>query len=112
VPQALARKLESIREHGGINAREVAQLLGTTPNTVSRWQHGQSTPQPRKLEALLTLEWLADQLAQFYEPDEARLWLFARHPLLNGDRPADRIAEGRTEDVLVLLDELQSGAYI
>lgn len=110
--QALARKLDAIKDRGGISAREVAQLLGTTPQTVSRWQTGKASPQPRKLEALLVLERLADQLAQFYDPDTARLWLFSHHPMLNGDRPADRIAAGQSDDVLALIDQLQSASYV
>jgi transcriptional regulator with XRE-family HTH domain len=111
VSQAVARKLNAIKERGGISAREVAQLLGTTPQTVSRWQTGKASPQPRKLEALLILEWLADQLGQFYDPTSARLWLFSHHQQLGGERPADRIAAGRYDDVLALLDQLQSASY-
>jgi hypothetical protein len=68
---------------------EVAQLLDTTPQTVSRWQTGESSPQPKSLDRLLWLDWLAEQLSQFYAPDEARLWLFSRHIDLGGDRPFD-----------------------
>lgn len=109
--QALASKLTVIKERSGISGRDVAQLLGTTPQTVSRWQTGRATPQPGKLEGLLVLEWLADRLSQFYEPEEARLWLYSPHRLLNGQRPADLIADGCTDDVLVLLDQLESGAF-
>jgi transcriptional regulator with XRE-family HTH domain len=109
---AIAKRLDSIREKSGIKSREVAQLLSTTPQTVSRWQSGQATPQPKSLERLLTLEWLADLLSQFYAPDEARLWLFSPHSLLGGSRPADLIAEGRTSEVLRLIDQLQSSAHI
>ncbi|HEV8361915.1 MAG TPA: helix-turn-helix domain-containing protein [Gemmatimonadaceae bacterium] len=108
---ALKKRIDNIREKGGIKSREVAQLLDTTPQTVSRWQTGQASPQPKSLERLLTLEWLADQLSQFYQPDEARLWLFSRHALLSGARPADLIAVGRTDEILRLIDQLQSGAY-
>ena len=55
---ALARRLDAIKERGGIKAREVAQLLDTTPETVSRWQSGRVEPQPDRLQRLLTLEWL------------------------------------------------------
>jgi transcriptional regulator with XRE-family HTH domain len=109
---ALRKRLENIREKSGITSREVAQLLKTTPQTVSRWQSGESSPHPKSLERLLALDWLAEQLAQFYTPDEAKLWLFSRHQLLSGERPADRIAEGRVEDVLKLIDQLQSSAYL
>ena len=109
---AVARRLESIQENSGISGRDVAQLLDTTPQTVSRWRTGQSSPQPRHLERLLTLEWLASQLAAYYTSDEAKLWLFSPHPLLGGHRPADLIVERRTDEVLQLIDQLDSASYI
>lgn len=112
MPGALAERLDTIRERGGVRAREVAQLLETTPQTVSRWQTGKAEPQPASLRRLLALEWLVEQLAAFYAPDEARLWLFAPHPLLMGDRPADRIQHDRVDDVLALIDQLRDGAYV
>jgi transcriptional regulator with XRE-family HTH domain len=112
LPGAVAARLTSIKEHAGLRSREIAQLLDTTPQTVSRWQQDRGGPQPAKLQQLLTLEWLADQLREFYEPDEARLWLFSRHRLLAGDTPADRIQAGKADDVLALLDQLRDGAFI
>lgn len=109
---ALRKRLENIRDKSGITFREVAQLLDTTPQTVSRWQSGESSPHPRSLNRLLALDWLAEQLAQFYTPDEAKLWLFSHHQLLGGERPADRIADGRIKDVLQLIEQLQSSAYL
>ena len=109
---AVAVRLDAIREKGGVRAREVAQLLATTPQTVSRWQTGRAEPQPDGLRRLLELEWLVEQLAGFYEPAEARLWLFSRHQQLKGERPADLIAQGRTDEVLAIIDQLRGGAYI
>ena len=74
---ALARKLDAIRDEAGVQGREIAQLLGTTPQTVSRWRTGKAEPQRRSLDRLLILAWLAKELAEFYRPDEARLWLFS-----------------------------------
>lgn len=109
---AVAARLESIRRRGGIKSRDVAQLLDTTPETISRWQSGRVEPGTDRLQRLLTLEWLIDQLSEFYAPDEARLWLFAPHRLLGGERPADRIQAGRVEDVLALIAQLRDGAYV
>jgi transcriptional regulator with XRE-family HTH domain len=109
--RALANRLDSIRKTGGIRAREVAQLLNTTPETVSRWQTGKVEPQPDRLKRLLTLEWLLDELSEFYSPDEARLWLFAPHKLLKGDSPADRIQQGESDEVLAIIEQLRDGAY-
>lgn len=61
---SVARRLDSIRESGGISERDIAQLLETTPETVSRWRTGRSTPKPTSLTRLRCLEWLAGQLAQ------------------------------------------------
>jgi transcriptional regulator with XRE-family HTH domain len=108
---AVALRLNAIKKRGGIKSREVAQLLGTTPETISRWQRGRVEPGPDRLERLLTLEWLVEQLGEFYPPGEARLWLFAPHRLLDGDRPADRIQQGKTDDVLALIAQLREGAY-
>jgi transcriptional regulator with XRE-family HTH domain len=102
---AVAERLDSIRDRGGIHSREVAQLLDTTPQTVSRWRTD-------GLHRLLTLEWLIGELAEFYEPDQARLWLFAPHRLLGGERPADRIQRGQLEDVLALISQLSDGAFV
>lgn len=109
---AVAERLDTIRERAGIRSREVAQLLDTTPQTVSRWRTGKSTPQPDGLQRLLTLDWLIGELADFYEPDQARLWLFSPHRLLAGERPADRIQRGQLDDVLALINQLSDGAFV
>lgn len=109
---AVAKRLDQIQANSGIVGRDVAQLLSTSPQTVSRWRTGQSSPQPRHLDRLLTLEWLVSQLATYYSSDEAKLWLFSPHPQLDGRRPADLIAERRTDEVLGLIDQLDSAAYV
>jgi transcriptional regulator with XRE-family HTH domain len=109
---AMARRLNEIHARAGLQSREIAQLLGTTPQTVSRWRTGKAEPQRRSLDRLLALGWLAEELAEFYPPDEARLWLFSRHRLLGGERPADRIEEGRIDDVSALIAQLRDGGYV
>ena len=108
---ALASRLENIRTRGGIKARDVAQLLDTTPETVSRWQTGKTDPQPERLKRLLTLEWLVQELSEIYAPEEARLWLFSPHRLLGGETPANRIQLGRLDDVLAIIAQIRDGAY-
>jgi len=109
---ALAERLENIKELGGITGRDVAQLLDTTPETVSRWSTGKIDPQRERLQRLLELEFFLTELAEFYSPEEAKLWLFSPHKLLGGERAAARIQAGKTQDVFALLDQLRSGAYI
>jgi transcriptional regulator with XRE-family HTH domain len=110
--QALANQLHKLQERAGIRFREVAQLLSTTPQTVSRWKSGKVEPQPDRLKQLLALTFLAEELSEFYSSEQARLWLFKPHKLLKGDTPAARIRAGKLEDVSALVAQLKDGAYV
>lgn len=48
----LAGTLRARREELGLGQDEVAQRLGVTQQTVSRWEHGAATPRPVRLLAL------------------------------------------------------------
>lgn len=39
-------------------------------------------------------------------------WLFRPHPLLGDAIPAQRILGGKPEDVIELVDQVMSGAYV
>jgi uncharacterized protein (DUF2384 family) len=54
---------------------------------------------------------VVDRLADFYTPEETRLWLHASHPMLGGARAIDLINSGRTQEVLAVIEALDSGAY-
>lgn len=109
---AIASRLDTIEKIAGIKGRDIARLLDTTPETVSRWRGGKVEPRPDRLERLLLLEWLVTELSDFYKPPEARLWLLSPHPLLGGDRPADRIRQGKLNDVLAIIEQLKTGAFV
>jgi transcriptional regulator with XRE-family HTH domain len=109
---AVARKLESIRQKGAMRHTEVANLLGMRPETVSRWNQGRAYPQPRTEKTLLELEYVVDQLSDFYEPNEARQWIFAPQKLLNGKSPAELIQNGRIDEVMRLVSQLRDAVYI
>jgi hypothetical protein len=112
MPSALVEKLDDIQQRASISAREIAQLLNTRPETLSRWRGGTSGPQPRTRDTLLQLWWLITQLAELYDPLDAHLWLFSPHKLLNGERPVDLIQRGETQAVLKIIAQLKDGAYI
>jgi transcriptional regulator with XRE-family HTH domain len=109
---AVARKLESIRTKGAMKNADVANLLGLRPETVSRWNQGRAFPHPDTEKTLLELEYVIDQLSDFYEPQEARLWLFSRQRLLDGEIPAELIQQGRTQEVLSMISQLRDGVFI
>lgn len=91
---------------------DVANLLGTRPETVSRWNKGRAFPQPDAEKLLLEIEYIADQLSDFYEPDEVRLWLFSRQKLLSGEKPAELIQQGRATEVINVISQLRDGVFV
>ena len=90
---------------------DVANLLGTRPETVSRWNQGKAYPHSRTEKDLLELEYIVDQLNDFYEPNEARQFLFTRQRLLGDQSPADLIKNGRIDDVIALVSRMRDGVY-
>lgn len=87
-------------------------MLGVSPPTVTRWSKGEAEPTIDKQTAMAQLRWVADRLADFYEADEVRLWLQSPHPQLGGERAYDLIVDGRTAEVLEVIDRLDSGVYL
>ena len=109
---AVARKLESLRVKGAMRHIEVANLLGTRPETVSRWNQGRAYPHASTEKTLLELEYIVDQLSDFYEPNEARLWIFSPQKHLSGASPAELISSGRISEVLRLVNQLRDAVYV
>jgi hypothetical protein len=109
---AVARKLESIRHKGALRHTDVANVLGTRPETVSRWNQGRAYPHASTEKTLLELEFIVDQLSDFYEPNEARQWLFSPQKHLSGSSPAELIREGRIDEVRRLVNQLRDAVYL
>jgi uncharacterized protein (DUF2384 family) len=108
---AVARKLDSLRVKGAMKNIEVANLLGTRPETVSRWNQGRAYPHANTERTLLELEYIIDQLADFYEPNEARQWIFAPQKLLAGKSPAELIRDGRIDEVMRLVNQIREAVH-
>jgi len=108
---AVARKLESLRNKG-IKQNEVAILLGTRPEQVSRWNKGQAYPHSATEKALLELEFIVDQLSDFYGPNGGRQWLFSPQRLLHGHSPAELIQKGKIDEVRRLVNQLRDSVYL
>jgi transcriptional regulator with XRE-family HTH domain len=109
---AIARKLDSIRQKSAMRSADVANLLGTRPEAVSRWNTGRAFPRPESQKLLLELEYIADQLSDFFEPADVRLWLFSRQRLLGGQTPAELIQKGRADEVIAVIDQLREGVFV
>ena len=57
-------------------------------------------------------ESILEELAEFYGPEDAAIWLDSAQPLLGGATPMQRVREGKADDVEELIDQLRSGAYV
>ena len=107
----IVRKLETLKKRG-ISAVDVANVLGTSPATVSRWNTGKASPQRSKELLLVELDYIVERLSEYYSSDEARLWLYSRHRLLDDRKPADLIQEGQVDRVLSVIDQLGDVVYV
>ena len=109
---AVARLLGELRSIGGLKNVDLANIVGVSPPTVHRWAKGKGSPTIETQQVISDLRWVAERLSDFYEPDEARLWLQTAHPQLDGRKPYDLVNEGCTSEVLEILDRLESGVYL
>jgi transcriptional regulator with XRE-family HTH domain len=108
---AVTRILEQLRHDGGLQGKDIANIVSVSPATVSRWSSGKASPDLRTQTVIAELRYVVDRLNDFYTPDETRLWLHTSHPMLGGERAIDLINVGRTEEVLAVIESLDSGAY-
>ena len=108
---ALSRILDHLRDDGGLQGKDIANIVAVSPATVSRWSNGKATPDLRTQTVIADLRYVVDRLGDFYTPGETRLWLHAKHPMLGGERAIDLINAGRIEPVLAIIEGLESGAY-
>jgi transcriptional regulator with XRE-family HTH domain len=108
---AVARLVEDLRTRGGLKGSDLANITHVSQATVSRWAAGKAAPQPKTQLVISDLRYVVDRLAEFYSPNETRIWLYARHPLLDGGRAIDLIHEGSADRVLAVIDSLSDATF-
>ena len=99
---AIARYITDLEKDGGLRGTDIANLADVSKATVSRWLTGKAQPQPKNEILLSNLYYIVGRLLEYYEPNDIRVWLYAPHPQLEGQRAIDLIHEGRSEEVLQL----------
>ncbi|HXH51929.1 MAG TPA: hypothetical protein VNH53_00670 [Sphingomicrobium sp.] len=108
---AVANLLDDLRRRGNLKGTDVANIAAVSPATVSRWSAGTSFPHPRTQLLISDLRYVVDRLAELYDPEEARVWLYSMHRLLDGNRPIDLIHGGHADQVLAVIESLIEGTY-
>lgn len=110
--QAVTRFLDELQDRGGLKGTDLANITDVSKATVSRWKSGSMKPHPRNELILSDLHYVVSRLNDYYEPEDIRTWLYARHPQLAGERAIDLIHQGRSVEVLTLLERLDAGAFL
>jgi transcriptional regulator with XRE-family HTH domain len=108
----VARYIGELERDGGLKGTDIANIAHVSKATVSRWANGALKPRPHTQLILSDLHYVVGRLQEFYSADEVRMWLYARHPQLEGERAIDVINQGNSERVLNVLDRLEAEAYL
>jgi hypothetical protein len=108
---AVAKIIEDLKSQGGLKGTDVANIASVSPATVSRWTAGKALPHPKTQLVISDLRYVVHRLAEFYTPDETRMWLYSKHRLLNGERAIDLINQGEADKVLAVIESLDEASY-
>lgn len=107
-----AEKLHLIKEEVGLSRQETARIIGASSRTVFRWATGEITPRGQRRDRLLDLAAVAQRLGKVMRPEAATAWLFTPNPLLDDERPADLIRQGRYQRVLDAIEAIADGVFV
>ena len=108
----MPRYIDDLNALGGLSGTDIANIAAVSKATVSRWKSGTVRPQPDTQLVLSDLHFIVQRLTEYYSADEIRIWLYARHPQLDGQRAIDLISQNRSGDILGILDRLDSDVYL
>ena len=109
---AVRKTIDDLKERGNLSGVDVANIAAVSKATASRWSAGSATPRPKIQLILSDLRYVVDRLAEFYTPDETRVWLYARNELLEGKTAMELIHEGQTDKVLQAIERLDAITYL
>jgi transcriptional regulator with XRE-family HTH domain len=108
---AVARKIDDISQKTGAGDSELARMLDTSPQTLYRWKASQVEPNAANLRRILDLQYVAEELSEFYDQDHVRVWLYSRQRLLGGRTPVELMGTADFDQVLTMLAILRDGAF-
>lgn len=109
---AVMKTISDLKDRGKLTGVDVANITNVSKATVSRWVNGSTAPKPSTQLILSDLRYVVDRLAEFYTPDETRMWLYARNELLGGASAMELIHQGKTDEVLQAIGRLDSLTYL
>lgn len=106
---AVTSVVEGLLKDSLIDARDLAEMLGTSPRSVSRWQKTGSTPRRETEVRLLEVQAVTDLLRRVMREDSARIWLHSPNPDLGYEKPLELVASGKYRRVIGAILALAEG---
>lgn len=102
--------VKALRQRTGLSQEHLAQVLGTSWITVSRWERRIAQPSSEVDARLKRLAELVDRIAKALPHAELPAFLHTPQPLLRGYRPADLLSNDYSfQDLLAFVDAAKSG---
>jgi transcriptional regulator with XRE-family HTH domain len=102
--------VKAIREKMGMSQEQLAQLLGTSWVSVSRWERKVAQPSSASATRLHRLRQLLTRIGHALPKEEIPRFLQTAQPLLRGYRPIDLLdSEYSYRDLLAFVDAAKSG---
>lgn len=108
----VVRYIRDLDSNGGLSGTDIANFTNVSKSTVHRWANGSIAPKPETQLFLSDLHYIVQRLDEYYSPAEVRMWLYARHPQLDGERAIDVILNDDSARVLAILDRLDADVYL
>ena len=63
---AVARILDDLRSRGGLQGKDIANIVDVSTATLTRWSRGSGTPNLRTQTVIADLRYVVDRLSDFY----------------------------------------------
>jgi transcriptional regulator with XRE-family HTH domain len=106
----MAVNVKGIRVKTGLSQEQLAQLLGTSWVSVSRWERRITKPSSTASARLQRLTELLDRIGRGLPREDVPRFLQTAHPLLRGYRPIDLLDNDYSfRDLLAFVDAAKSG---
>jgi DNA-binding XRE family transcriptional regulator len=105
-----SEEIKGVRERVGLSQEQLAQLLGTSWVSISRWEREVSKPSAHLEARLKRLEKLLDHIGNALPRREMPRFLQTPQPLLRGYKPIELLeSDYAFEDLLAFVDAAKSG---
>lgn len=104
---AYAEEAVHVHDTGHLSDRDIARATGAAPSTVREWLARRSAPTGVRAERLVELSSIVERLARVIRPTYIPVWLNKPVPMLDDDKPIERIATGDYRSVARLISGLE-----